>query len=42
MSLSYRALRYDLVQAAIHDEGWSDVDCVRVVEMEVVKEQVAG
>ena len=32
MSLPYRALRYDLVQAAVHDEVWSSPDWVRFCE----------
>ena len=42
MSLPYRALRYDLVQAAIHDGGWSSADRLRLVKMENMKEQEVG
>lgn len=42
MSLPYRALRYDLVQAAIHDGVWSNVDWVRFVKMENIEEQKVG
>ena len=42
MSLTYRALRYDLVQAAIHDGVWSSVDCERLVKMKIMKKQEVG
>ena len=32
MSLTYRALRYDLVQAAIHYELWSSLDVGEICE----------
>lgn len=42
MSLPYWALRYDLVQAAIHDEVWSSLDLEEIGEVEDCKRTSSG